>query len=558
MTTQDDSLQGADIDEIMLRIRQEVARGSDEESEGVSSLISSDAGTKSGKGSPSSPTSQDHLPEIKDAYHVSDFLGFDDEEFLENAYLRILGRGLDESGREIFLDRLRSKQLSKVELLARLRYSAEGRSKRVPIRGSLLARGLFQRAFRIPVLGYLLSSTNYLAKLPVLARNLDTVQSDLRLERRRHQDLLNAARDQLFAKLGEKVDKEAFWKASNEKIDKNVFWKTTNEKVDKEVYDQNEGQRSRNYWRALNNKVDKETFERRQAELGQALADVQSSQEQLLRRFQDQKVTLLDQQRRLGLLLEEARKRMPEPFSREQLGAIAAAGDHWLDAYYLSFEDVFRGTREDIKQRAEVYLPTIRAAGAGTDERPVIDVGCGRGELLELLKGNGLVARGVDQNQILIKQCRDSGFEVIEADAIDYLQSLSASSVGAITGLHIIEHIPFERLVRLFDECRRVLKPAGVVAFETPNPENLIVGACNFYYDPTHLHPLPPPVSKFLLEARGFVSVETKMLSEHRAVEMLPRASADEPETQPLNRVVDFINEHFAAAPDYAVIGYKA
>jgi len=157
-----------------------------------------------------------------------------------------------------------------------------------------------------------------------------------------------------------------------------------------------------------------------------------------------------------------------------------------------------------------------------------------------------------------VEHCLSIGLEVIEADALDFLNDLPANSVGAVTGLHIIEHIPFDRLVRLLDECVRVLCPGGVVVFETPNPENLVVGACNFWYDPTHLHPLPPNVSRFLLEARGFVSVEIKRLSESRVVDALAEVPRAQPEAEYLNRIVAYLNKYFAAEPDYAVIGYKA
>ncbi|WP_165741788.1 class I SAM-dependent methyltransferase [Candidatus Thiosymbion oneisti] len=437
---------------------------------------------------------------------VEDFLLADDEAFLENAYRRILNRDLDHGGRERFLAKLKAKQISKLEVLAHLRYSPEGRANGVPIRGGLAVRGLMKAVFRVPILGYLPALLIHLIRLPVAVANQERTTEDL-------------------------------WQAINENRE------IVNKKVDNE-----------NFWDVVNGKADNG----RLAELESKLAALASEQARLLHKYQDQKRTLLDSQRRLNLLLEEARKRLPEPFDREQVATLAAAADHWLDAHYVSFEDAFRGTRVEIKQRAEVYLELIRAAGAGTEERPVIDLGCGRGELLELLKDHALVARGIDLNQLLVEECRDTGFEVIEADAMDYLRKLHQASIGAITGLHLIEHIPFNQLVQLLDECLRVLKPGGLVAFETPNPENLRVGACHFYFDPTHLHPLPPLMSQFLLEARGYVAVEIKRLSEHRSVESLPLSPAETPDAQALNRVIEFLNANFAAAPDYAVVGYKA
>ncbi len=201
-------------------------------------------------------------------------------------------------------------------------------------------------------------------------------------------------------------------------------------------------------------------------------------------RIQDHKRSLLDQQRRLGLLLEEARKRLPAPLDNTQLTAFADEADHLLNAMYVSFEDRFRGDRADIKQRVAVYLPMIEAAQVGTLDAPIVDVGCGRGEWLELLKERSLTARGVDLNRIMVNECRERGFEVVEADALHYLRELPDNSLGAVTGMHIIEHLPLPTLIALLDESLRVLRPGGLAIFETPNPENLMVGACNFCTNP--------------------------------------------------------------------------
>jgi len=231
-------------------------------------------------------------------------------------------------------------------------------------------------------------------------------------------------------------------------------------------------------------------------------------------KIQEHKRSLLDQQRRLGLLLEEARKRLPAPLDQEQLATFAGEVDHLLDAMYVTFEDRFRGDRADIKQRVTVYLPVIEKAGVGAPETPIVDLGCGRGEWLELLKERGFTARGVDLNRIMVNECRERGFEVVESDALRYLREQPDGSLGAVTGMHIIEHLPLNTLVALLDETLRALRPGGVAIFETPNPENLVVGACNFYMDPTHRNPMPPMMTRFLVEARGFVRVEIRRMNQ--------------------------------------------
>jgi len=124
--------------------------------------------------------------------------------------------------------------------------------------------------------------------------------------------------------------------------------------------------------------------------------------------------------------------------------------------------------------------------------------------------------------------------------------------------MHIIEHIPFPSVVTLFDEVRRVLKPGGVVVFETPNPENLDVGACNFYMDPTHLHPLPPLLIEFTALARGFDEVEIRRLTDHRPVPVPPdNGNARSSASDPLQWLLDRARERLSVAPDYAVIAWK-
>ena len=188
------------------------------------------------------------------------------------------------------------------------------------------------------------------------------------------------------------------------------------------------------------------------------------------------------------------------------------ATPHLLDALYLSFEDRYRGARDDIKTRQRVYLERVQECVAATDQGAVIDVGCGRGEWLELLEECGIAAHGYDLNRIAVEESRARGLDVRFADALEALSTLPDNSCSVITGFHIIEHLPFEILVRLFDHSLRVLRPGGLLIVETPNPANLVVAAEKFYFDPTHRNPLPFELTSYLLESRGFGSVEIEPL----------------------------------------------
>ncbi|KAB8315553.1 methyltransferase domain-containing protein [Tolypothrix campylonemoides VB511288] len=255
---------------------------------------------------------------------------------------------------------------------------------------------------------------------------------------------------------------------------------------------------------------------------------------------------LIQQKRLITMFLEEAQKRLPEPFTQEQLQTLANEEQHSLDALYVAFEDQFRGSREDILNRFRVYLPIIEEAKIGTPNLPILDVGCGRGEWLELLRESGYTARGIDINRVMLEQCRTRELEVMESDVITYLQSLPDGSLGAVTGFHIIEHLPFEVLIKLFDETIRVLSPGGLAIFETPNPENVLVGSHTFYLDPTHRNPLPSAMIKFMAESRGLCRVTTMKFHPYPENEIL--------DASPL---IERFNNYFHGPQDYAVIGYK-
>jgi SAM-dependent methyltransferase len=287
--------------------------------------------------------------------------------------------------------------------------------------------------------------------------------------------------------------------------------------------------------------------EHRLAELVEAQQDKLARMAELEQTCLRLKTTLTQQERRLNMLLEEARKRLPAPFSQDQLHRIAEEERHALEALYLSFEEQFRGSPEDIRKRLEVYLPILAEAKLGTDEMPVLDVGCGRGEWLALLQEQGMRAQGVDVNRMVVDDCHQQGLEVVEGDAIAYLRDLPDRSLGAVTGFHVIEHLPFEGFVRLLDETVRVLKPGGVAIFETPNPENVLVGSYSFYLDPTHRHPLPSHMVRFMVEARGLCRVEVMYLH-----------PSDEPRVEEAGLdVARRFNAYFYGPRDYAVIGRK-
>lgn len=263
------------------------------------------------------------------------------------------------------------------------------------------------------------------------------------------------------------------------------------------------------------------------------------------------KMNIINQGRRVSLLLEELEKQAAagNPVNSKELLASDTADD-FLDPIYLAFEQRFRGSREEIRERLKVYLPRFSEANVGTEETPCLDIGSGRGEWLELASEAGLHVKGIDLNSAQVQECRDRGLNAEPREALTYLRSLPADSLGAITGFQLIEHIDFEARIALFDECIRVLKPGGFAIFETPNPQNLLVGSCDFWSDPTHIRPLYPESHRHFMELRGFSHVEILYLHPHDEDQRLPEDEA------PL--LAKRLNDLYSCARDYALIGYKA
>jgi SAM-dependent methyltransferase len=201
--------------------------------------------------------------------------------------------------------------------------------------------------------------------------------------------------------------------------------------------------------------------------------------------------------------------RLAAPATGQPLAAAAAAvSAQRLDSLYAAFEDVFRGSREDIIQRLSPYAERLAVAGAGQPDKPIVDIGCGRGEWLELLRNKGLAAYGIDINTIMVERSVALGLDARRADLIAHLRDLEDASRSAVTAFHVVEHLPFETLIDFFDEALRVLIPGGILILETPNPETMRVGATTFYNDPTHRNPLMPAPLQFIVEHRGFTDAE--------------------------------------------------
>lgn len=216
---------------------------------------------------------------------------------------------------------------------------------------------------------------------------------------------------------------------------------------------------------------------------------------------------------------------------------------------YPKFEDRFRGSRASVRTRLAVYLPLMRAASGLAAGGPLLDIGCGRGEWLELARDAGLEAGGCDADADMAGLARGLGLDVARRDGLSYLRGQDAGSRAGITAFHVIEHLDLGAAQALVQEAFRVLAGNGVLILETPNPENLRVAGCDFYTDPTHHRPLPPRLALFVLEQAGFAAAEIVRLNPSQLhTRRLAEAGTD------LER--DLVQALYGPE-DYAVIGLK-
>jgi O-antigen chain-terminating methyltransferase len=221
-----------------------------------------------------------------------------------------------------------------------------------------------------------------------------------------------------------------------------------------------------------------------------------------------------------------------------------------FDEFYVRLEEVFRGPREMIKERLTVYLPMVEQALAGKENAAILDIGCGRGEWLELLREHGRNPIGIDRNHLMVRLCETKGLRAREADGVDYLKSLPGGSLYVVTAFHVIEHLPMKTLFELFAETFRVLSPTGVAIFETPNPRNLSTSAQYFYMDPTHRHPIPSELARFLAQMHGFEQVD--------AMALHPWPETDHVKPGVNAELAGRFNELFYGPQDYGIVAWRA
>ncbi|MGH9366326.1 MAG: methyltransferase domain-containing protein [Thermoanaerobaculia bacterium] len=216
---------------------------------------------------------------------------------------------------------------------------------------------------------------------------------------------------------------------------------------------------------------------------------------------------------------------------------------------YAEFERQFRGSREEILERQRVYVSPLREAAArvGPSAR-FLDLGCGRGELLELAREAGLAMTGIDSETSLVEACRTRGLDAREADLFDALWGQPEESLAGVTALQVVEHLPWAAVRTLVDLAYQRIRPGGCLILETINPAS-VYAMRTFHLDPTHRQPVPSETVHFLLSQAGFRDVEVRWLNPVDDPKIAKAIEGDES----LKALADLL----LGFRDYAVVGWR-
>ena len=225
-----------------------------------------------------------------------------------------------------------------------------------------------------------------------------------------------------------------------------------------------------------------------------------------------------------------------------------------LSHKYVGFEDAFRGSSEDIQRQLRDYIPIF--AGASD----VLDIGCGRGEFLALLREGGIAARGIDLNDAMVAVCREKGFEATKADALSFLRGVPPGSLGGLFAAQVVEHLEPAYLTRLLEAAFEALRPGAPIVLETINPACWFAFFESYIRDITHVRPLHPDTLRFLLIASGFQQIEIRYRApypEHEKLQPLPASAALGDSIDTINANVEKINRLLFTHLDYAAIARR-
>lgn len=251
------------------------------------------------------------------------------------------------------------------------------------------------------------------------------------------------------------------------------------------------------------------------------------------------------------------RERSSEPaHASEPARANESSGSIEQSAAYVGFEDQFRGSQDDIRARLADYVPLF--AGANN----VLDVGCGRGELLSLFKDAGISAKGIDLNPAMVAACQERGLDAAAGDAIQFLEQQPDGSLGGLIAIQVVEHLEPTLLTRFLATAFLKLRPGAPLVLETINAACWMAFFETYLRDLTHARPLHPDTLKFLVQSAGFANADVRFRAPVRDEDRLPRVGPQADAR--LQELADVINAHadqlngrLFTSMDYAVVARR-
>jgi len=254
----------------------------------------------------------------------------------------------------------------------------------------------------------------------------------------------------------------------------------------------------------------------------------------------------IDLENRLGELI----KKIPANTGVKEKNELKKIKDEISPVQYSDFEKRFRGDSEKIYERQKKYIQYFK------EHQNILDIGCGRGEFIQLLSENNIDAEGIDISSSMLKEAKDKGLKCSEEDALQFLKNRKENSLGGIFSAQVIEHFPANYLIKIVAESHRVLRKGGIIIFETLNPLSLFALTNIYFLDITHQKPLHPEFMRYLFKAYNFSNVDilySEPLDKHY-LEEIPIGNGI---AKQFNSNVDKLNKILFSSPDYAIIGKK-
>ncbi len=300
-------------------------------------------------------------------------------------------------------------------------------------------------------------------------------------------------------------------------------------------------------WDAYNNNHSTTVFKSLEWLIAKLKADY-SNVKTLLINF----ITLESSLQRLIDSIENNSQEIEGKSPKEQVEQLKEIKEQISPYQYSDFELRFRGEEDKIKEKLQQYLPLFSNAL----DAPVLDIGCGRGEFIELLQGSGIKAQGIDISGSMLEQAKAKGLDCRKGDALAFLKEQPDRSLGGIFAAQVIEHLSPGYLRDLVGEAFRVLQKGAPIVLETVNPLSIFALSIIYFLDVTHQKPLHPEYMRFLVESCGFGEVKiiySGSLDEEKLMEVSP----DTPAAREFNTNVDKLNHLLFDSPVYAVTGIK-